>query len=151
MAGEIVTIQIKGAEDIARALKAMPPAMRGPTLATALRAGATLVKKAYQQRIPIRKTLRGGWKNHPPGTARRAVRIWTVRTGDQNWSDVQVGASNKAFYMRFLEFGTKYITPRGYLRQAYAEQEANVLPVIAGVIWLKLQVVAAKLSAQQHP
>lgn len=123
MAGEVV-----GIEELAAKIRGIAPAMRKKVLRNALAAGARLVRDDAKRNAPV---LSGATKApyRKRGTVRDAIRVRTSKSA-RRAGDVGVfvnvkpakGADrggknqNDPFYWRFLEFGTKKMGARSFLR-----------------------------------
>lgn len=139
------TVDIKGAEELSKVFDELPREVRNKIMMGALRAGGNIVRTSYRRRIPIRQATGSAEakrisKRSPayrlPGFGRASV-IVVKKRGEEN--AVETGASRRAFYLRILELGSRYISPRGWLRQAFAESEAPVLAKIGGMIWVGIE------------
>lgn len=135
--------QLQGVDELVKKLREIPLALRKRVLRNALAAGARLVRDEAKQQAPVLRlenSLQAPYRK--PGTVRDAVRIRTSKK-DRRAGDVGVyvnvkpakgaerGAKSRAdpFYWRFLEFGTKRMAPRKFLRPA-ADKLSAALPII---------------------
>jgi len=61
-----------------------------------------------------------------PGNLRRSIRILPLRRAKQSVTvgPLARGGSPDGFYGRFLEFGTKYLSPKGFMARAQAASGA---------------------------
>lgn len=121
-----VTVQTKGLRELKKALDALPDKINKKVLDSAVRAGANVIKKEAQSNVNIRPTQNdneGGKRNRAPGSLRKGISVAKVK-GTGTRVHFVVGTRKKAFYGRFLEFGTKHIAPRPWLRPAYESKKA---------------------------
>jgi HK97 gp10 family phage protein len=123
--------EIKGIPDFKAKLQEIPKALRRRVLRNALAAGARTVRDEARRLAPV---LRAGDLSAPyrtPGTVRKAISVRTSKVA-RRAGDVGVfvnvrparagnrGAKNPKdpFYWRFLEFGTRKMPARSFLRPA---------------------------------
>jgi HK97 gp10 family phage protein len=129
-----ITVRLQGVEELKRVLARVPDKLRRKGLLKALRVSARLVRDDARLAAPVRQTRK---INHRPGTVKRAISIRTSkfarRAGDvgvfvsvrplRGARQIRLGAAgannpNDPYYWRFLEFGTRKLTPRPFLRPA---------------------------------
>lgn len=130
MAGD--TVQVQGLDELKRKLEQLPKAMRVRVLRNALAAGAREVRDAARRNAPVMTlgtSLKAPYRK--PGTVKKAITVRTSKA-DRKAGDVGVfvnvrpakkgqrGAKNPndPFYWRFLEFGTRKMAARPFLRKA---------------------------------
>ena len=123
-------VKLEGFDDLARKLRDLAPAMRKKVLRNALAAGARIVRDDAKRRAPV---LSGAMKApyRKAGTVRDAIKVRTSKAARRS-GDVGVfvnikpakgggrGARSRAdpYYWRFLEFGTRKMPARSFLRPA---------------------------------
>lgn len=132
-----VETTLTGFDELAAKLREIPIALRKRVLRNALAAGARVVRDDAKRNAPVLhlgSSLKAPYRK--PGTVRAAIRVRTSKQARRG-GDVGVyvnvkpakaagrGAQsrNDPFYWRFLEFGTKKMAARSFLRPA-----ANKLP-----------------------
>lgn len=131
-------VKIEGFDELARKLRELAPAMRKRVLRNALSAGARLVRDQAKRNAPV-LSLSGDLKApyRMPGTVRDAIRVRSSKVA-RKAGDVGVyvnvkpakgaarGAKSRTdpFYWSFLEFGTKNMSARSFLRPAAAKLDA---------------------------
>lgn len=124
-------VQVRGLEEFKRKAAEIPRAMRAKVLRDALRAGAREVRDTAKRNAPV-LSLRSSMQTpyRKPGTVKRAISVRTSKAA-RRAGDVGVfvnvrpakrgarGARSKddPFYWRFLEFGTKFMRARPFLRR----------------------------------
>lgn len=123
-------VKLEGFDELAAKLRSIAPAMRKKVLRNALSAGARLVRDEAKRTVPV---LSGGSKApyRKPATVKTAIRVRTSkaerRAGNVGvFVNVKPAKSNERgaksrndpFYWRFLEFGTKKMAPRPFLKPA---------------------------------
>ena len=119
--------QIIGAAELARALRLLPKEMQAKVVPVAARAGANLLRREIRKRIPVRAEpgakhiSRGGsGGTREPGFAKRSIRVQRIKQAPRNVIRFAIGPSRKAFYLKFLEFGTSRQRARPMIRPAIA-------------------------------
>lgn len=133
--------RVEGLEDLAKALREMPKDVRQNGLRAGLRAGAREIQKEAQGRAPVDTgrmrdnvyikrirelvtELSEGWFV--------GVRMGPKRRKDKATGKVTKDYSNDAWYWRFVEFGTRHIPARPFMRPAFeAKKEAAVEAIAA--------------------
>lgn len=112
---------------------------------------ANIYVKAARRAIPVRsdKTQRTGTKWHPPGAGRKSIgkkmgrsrRVATVFVGPRTNTG---NYGTDGWYLKFPEYGTKKMGPRGWLQTAYATNKQavennmiNSLRKIINKVWAK--------------
>lgn len=126
----VVEVKIEGFDDLARKLRALVPAMRKRVLRNALAAGARVVRDDAKRNAPVLSSaMKAPYRK--PGTLKGAIRVRTSKTA-RRAGDVGVfvnvkpakggerGAQsrNDPYYWRFLEFGTRKMSARSFLKPA---------------------------------
>jgi HK97 gp10 family phage protein len=127
MAGEV---KLEGFDVLAARLRAIVPAMRKRVIRNALSAGARLVRDEAKRKVPVLQKVFSA-KYRAAGTVKKAIRVRTSkvarRAGDvgvfvnvKPARSGQRGARSRTdpFYWRFLEFGTRKMRARPFLRGA---------------------------------
>jgi HK97 gp10 family phage protein len=123
-------VKIEGFDDLARKLRELVPAMRKRVLRNALSAGARLVRDDAKRRAPVLSaSAKAPYRT--PGTLKKAIRVRSSkqarRAGDvgvfvnvKPAKGIARGAKSGAdpFYWRFLEFGTRKMPARSFLKPA---------------------------------
>lgn len=117
-----VTVKVEGLRELADKLRSFGPRLARNGLRAAVSAGAEVVRKDVKARAPVDE-----------GTLRRAVYKKQIREESNNTKQtfyVGVRSGKKyqkknqdAFYWRYLEFGTKYINARPFIRPAFESKK----------------------------
>jgi HK97 gp10 family phage protein len=143
-------LDFSGIFDISEDLKALSKAENRKVLRDATRAAATVFRDEAKQRAP-RKTGRlarnivvATLRDNDGGiTSGVHVRGTNPRTGASDQT-LKTGASNNAFYWRFLEFGTSKMPPIPFIRPAYESKEDEAVKVAFDVANLAIDKVLVK-------
>ncbi len=102
---------VSGIKEIQKVFRKLPRKMRDKALMSALRAGATVQRKA----------IKG---NAPRDTGFLANNIVSKRVKGR--FAIRTGPSRKAFYGGFAEFGTSKIPAKKYIRNAFHSTSVDV-------------------------
>lgn len=133
-------VKLAGIDELVEKLRELAPAMRKRVLRNALSAGARLVRDEAKRNAPVlSSSIKAPFRKS--GTLKAAIRVraskTTRRTGDigvfvnvRPAKAAARGAKNPAdpFYWRFLEFGTRKMSARSFLRPA-ADKLSDALAV----------------------
>ncbi len=125
-----VNNSVHGIEDLKAKLLAITPALRKRVLRNALSAGARVVRDEAKRNVPVlASAVRAPYR--APGTVKKAIRVRSSKIARRS-GDVGVfvnvkpaksgarGAKSRTdpFYWRFLEFGTRKMRARPFLKSA---------------------------------
>lgn len=151
MAGEFTTVDIKGLKELDDFLKSLPEKLQRKALMQATAAGARVLRDSARGRIPVRVNPPGPMKVYKkasrarlPGYLKAALGIWRIKKGTTSTVTYGIGARGYAFYGKFLEFGTKYITARPFLRPALDSAHLWAIEAVASVLRQKIEKEIAK-------
>jgi HK97 gp10 family phage protein len=104
-----MTVQLKGADELRKALRELAPKIQANVIRGGLRAGAKVIMKSAQEKVPthlgiLKSTISIGTSLRD-GVAKATVRAGSrVKGGGRKGA---VGAERGAFYYAMVEFGTK--------------------------------------------
>jgi HK97 gp10 family phage protein len=121
--------RVRGLPELKTALLGIAPKLRRRALRNALAAGARVVRDAARQATPVLRQTHRRAPFRTPGTVRKAISVRTSkiarRAGDVgvfvNVKPAPKGqrgarSATDPFYWRFLEFGTKKMAARPFLK-----------------------------------
>lgn len=123
-------VKVEGFKELAAKLRSLAPAMRKKVLRNALSAGARIVRDEAKLKAPVlSSTAKAPYRQS--ATVKKAIRVRTSKSA-RRAGDVGVfvnvkpaksgarGAKSRTdpFYWRFLEFGTRKMAARSFLRPA---------------------------------
>lgn len=143
----MITTKIEGLAELDKALRELPDAIQGRPLRAAVAAGARLIQKDAKDRVPVRT-----------GLVRDRIRVMSIKQQQSNArAEVAVGVrrSSKAgkgqdpFYWRFLEFGTRKMAARPFLRAALAAKRNEAVEAIRERLRKRIEVEAQRLAGSR--
>lgn len=89
-------LQVKGLAELHKALQQVPEQLEKKVLRNALRAGANVMKKAAQDRVPVKS-----------GALRKSIKVKTsARKGRYRLKATISAGDEDAYYAHMVEFGT---------------------------------------------
>jgi HK97 gp10 family phage protein len=140
-----MTVEFKGMKELNEALKGLEPEVRKEPLRAGLRMAGEVLAKGMAERAPRaaeHRVIRR--KRAYPVPLAESIIFRTRVTHDEAF--VQVGPSKGAFWGRFQEMGTKFMTPQPFMSPT-AEQDFQIA-VAAFVIGTreKLETVVRRLA-----
>lgn len=142
-----VSVKVEGLAEIREILQRMGRnTFTDKEVAAALRAGGTVVQKeaiakAPQAAAPHKLGRRD--KMVEPGNLKRNIRV-ARRKDPSHFVSVGVGVRSKAFYWRFLEFGTVKMRARPFLRAAFEQTKQPALDAIIARLKKRVEAAARK-------
>lgn len=143
----MISAKVEGLSELSRRMKELEPKLRKSALRSAVSAGAQVIKKEAQTLAPV-------------GTARlqkkaiyvtRSKRdssngVETFKVAVHQWrkgGNIDAYGEKDAFYWRFLEFGTKFISARPFLRPAFESKKMEALEAMKQKLFQKLEQLTA--------
>jgi len=149
VAGEITTVDVKGLKELDDFLRSLPEQIQRKALMQATAAGARVIRDSAKGRVPVGhhppiKVDKKASKARLPGYLRASIGTWRIKKGALGTVTYGVGARGYAFYGKFLEFGTKYITARPFLRPALDSSYLWAIEAVAAVLKQKIEKEIAK-------
>lgn len=139
-----VTVKVEGLAELDRALRELLPAsVRGRPLRAAVAAGARIVAKEAKSRVPV-----------DSGLVRSRIRVMSNPQQQRQAraeSVVGVRRSGKArkdqdpYYWRFVEFGTRKMRARPFLRPALEAKRNEATQMIRERLAKRIEAEVAKL------
>lgn len=146
-------IQIHGLKELEKVLLELPQALHGKVLGSAVREGAKEIRKEAQSKALVgsvghqvgKKGRKSYIANVRPGHLRRNIKIRLAKTS-KGEAKGYVYVSWKAFYGRFLEYGTKHMSAKPFLRPAFDGQWQKAARKIGDLLWEKTAAAAKNLA-----
>lgn len=115
---------IHGLNEFLQNLNKLDNEIRGKALVDGAKAGAHVVLEDAKQRAPKGRT----------GNLSNNMTIRVARSSDINEATADVGPDKKQWYGFFLEYGTKFITPRRFLQLALDSNTVHIQHAMESVI-----------------
>lgn len=154
------TVQIKGLRELAKALNELPDRVARNGLRVAVYAAAKVVRDEAKHKAPIAAQALGP-NQPPPGTLKRSVIMKQIpelsgRTRQTFFVMVRHGKkyrkqgkkgnlSQDAWYWRFVEFGTRKMNARPFLRPALEAKRHEAVHAMKERLALRIEEEAKKL------
>lgn len=129
--------RILGGREIEKALKQLPRKAHRNVLAGMLRAGAKPIRDEARANV-ARKT----------GLGAKSIVTRSSRTRDRNSVAAKVTVLGRAFYLRFLEFGTRFIAATPFLRPAADSKFGEAVKAMGRYAGVRIEKEAKKLARQ---
>lgn len=113
------TVKVHGLKELQRELKRLPDHLQKRAIRGAVKAGAMKVRKEARNAAA-----------EDTGNLKQNIRVRVSRKRGQDRVTYRVGVTKDAFYGMFLEFGTKKMAPRPFLRPALDEHYRRVIEIV---------------------
>ncbi len=152
----VQTVRIKGAREMEQVLRQLPAQIAKKTLTAALRAAAEPILDEARRRAPVgteskgrvrlRTSRRGKVSIANYGKLKPSLRIATVPAGKTPHSATVVVTVGKAFWGMFVEFGTRFMAARPFLRPAFEAKKMEALNRLGKALGERIEKAAKKLA-----
>jgi len=156
-----VTVRVLGMSELNKQLKALGPRIEKNILRGGVRAVAREIANDAKANVPadtgnLRRNIvvRGFRGQRTRGKNRDTVRAGVVIReegkrgkivrGEGGALGIKVLRQNNAFYWRFVEYGTKRMPARPFLRPAYDRMQSRISQVMGGYIRARIDKEIAK-------
>lgn len=150
-----VTIKVEGLDELARKIRSLAPKIQDKILGSAVNAGLQIVKKDAADRVPVGETHTVNGITHESGMLKRSIFVKRISSNGEGRAEYILGVrqgrkerkrNKDAFYWRFIEFGTKHIAARPFLRPAFESKKNEAFEKIKQTLKSGLdRVVAQKI------
>lgn len=153
--------EVKGTAELVNALQVLPDRVAKNGLRASVYAGAKVVRDEAKSRAPVAQQVRDP-RHPPPGTLRRSIIMKHIRglsnlTRQTFFVTVRQGKkyrnqgkkknlSQDAFYWRFVEFGTRKMAARPFLRPALEAKRYEAAEAIKTRLAERIELEAKKLK-----
>lgn len=137
-------VKVAGLAELGKRLRELEPKLARKHLKRAVVAGARLVRDEARLLAPVDRGIlrKSVIVKYAPERSRngKATYVVTVRRGKKYQKVMRkvrgmtVEQNLDAFYWRYLEFGTRYISPRPFMRPAFEMRKFQVVDVIRDVL-----------------
>ena len=121
-----VELEIEGFEAVTKRFHALEKGSQTRVLSPALKEGAKVVHKKSKELAPVGKKIKGN-KKYKPGRLKKSLKVkkgkrsrrfvaWYIQTGTRD--KLGIPRDESSYYPMSLEYGTRYMKARPYLRPA---------------------------------
>lgn len=157
-----VSIEIKGLKELQKALEQLPKEIQARPLRSAVSAGAKVIMDEAIARAPEGDTgnLKDSiyrYRSRKQSATGKETFLVGVRKGKGTYGDTRrnrrlgiVGkkyiTQGKAFYWRFIEFGTRFIQAKPFMRPAYESKKLEAAETIKERLKKAIDTQARKLK-----
>lgn len=152
----MATIRITGAREMEAVLRQLPAAIAKQALTKALRHAAqpvldearalAPVGQESKGRVRLRHTKRGKITISHYGKLKPSLRIATVPASQTPHSATVVVTVGKAFWGMFVEFGTRFMAARPFLRPAFESKKMDALNRLGKALGEEIEKATKKLA-----
>lgn len=154
MAGEMVTVEVKGLDLLDKALAELPQAVAGRALQAAVNSMARVIADEAIILAPEGKDEHRVGRGRKarvvqPGHLKRSVRAKKLRSSEFEAVSV-VTVSRAAFYAKFVEFGVpeRQIEARPFLRTAFDTRATAAVQALKDRLAQRIKTAARKLARE---
>ena len=130
----MLKVHISGASQINSVLRRLPDRVQKQELQKSLRAGGNIIRDAAQALAPV-----------DTGEGRDSIKVTAVRGNSAKMVRLVVN-TGKAFYLNFIEFGTRHMRARPFMRPAFDETAGQALQKIGHTLGKGVEKQAATLA-----
>jgi len=161
MAGFDFDFHIDGLSEINKVLNELGPELTTKVMRTAARAGGKVIAEEISARVPVGQYLTHAKVNHTrkngtsvyraqmPGTAKRSI---VVKVGEITERSIKILITNRgiAFYLMFLEWGTKHISGKHYFYRGMEASADEAIRVFRDTLIKGVARVTARLAGKHR-
>jgi len=157
----MISLRIEGLKELQYALNQLPKEIQARPLRSAVSAAAKVIADDVKTQVPVETgTLKSAvyrYRSRRNSTTGRETFFVGIRQGKAKYANTarnrragRVGKTYKtqgeAFYWRFLEFGTKKMQARPFLRPAFEANKQKAVEVMKERLSKAIQAQAKKLA-----
>lgn len=136
MADSFLTVEVKGLKELGDLMKVFPANLQKRVVGGAVAAGAGVAASAAKELAPVAKKPHRAYSGRyfiMPGAMKAAIAPRRVK--DKAATVMNTVGPRKAkgidvFYWRFVEYGTKFIAARPFLRPALHNNVARIIEAV---------------------
>lgn len=147
-------VKIDGAAELEKTLRLLPKEIAKKVVYGALLKGAQPILDEARRRAPVGNVVRKDWKGrlHLPATLKWSIRKFRAKTAPGEPPAVAIGIPKKsrAFYAHMVEFGTRKMRPRPFLRPAFDAKGMEALSIIGREIGKGIERAVKRLARQRR-
>jgi HK97 gp10 family phage protein len=155
----VITVKVEGLDQLLKALEELPKELHKGPLRSAVSAGAKIAQDEARRLAPIGEArfIKVNKQKTPiqPGTLRRAIYRTRSREGSSSVQEMQIVGIRygkryqrrglDAWYWRFIEFGTRRMPGRPFLRPAFYHTHDKQIEALRTRLAKAIATAAAKL------
>ncbi len=139
-----ITVEIKGLDEIKKALAALPDEIQKKVLDKAVREGVVDWQKVAAASAPVHgKVHVTGSKGKryivTPGNLRRSIQVRKLKTPNPKESRYGIRIRSRAFYWKFVEFGSRNNQRVPFLRNTF---DTRAMPAINNIASARVNALA---------
>jgi HK97 gp10 family phage protein len=144
--------EFKGFKELAAAMRELPERVAKNALRSAVAAGATVVKNEAKNRAPVdtgemRRDIQVKRERDSGKGPMVATYSVFVRSGKKSrLSGAKRDVSKDSWFWRFVEFGTKNMAARPFMRPSFESKKEEAVKRIAEKLDERIQATATQLS-----
>ena len=146
-------IRIDGLKELEKALLQLPKALHGKVLGAAVREGAKEIQGEAKVKAPVsagahhvgKKGRKSYIASVKPGHLKRNIKIRLAKSA-KGEAKGYVYVSFKAFYGKFVEYGTKKMSAKPFLRPAFDGKWQGAAKKIGDLLWSMTAAAAKNLA-----
>lgn len=144
------TISITGLADLEKRLQAFPDKLAGNILRGAIRAGAVAIQQEARRMAPVSDAphkLGKGSKavKIQPGTLKKSIKVRLAPRKSRSVPiEYWVYVSKKAWHWKFVEFGTRKMAAKPFMRPAFDTKKEAALDRIREYLAARIEQETAK-------
>lgn len=142
-------MRITGAKEMEKVLKQLPDHIARRVLKSAVMAGAKVIQDEAIANAPIGTREKTDWKGRKvgPGILKRSIKRFEIKESDHSVTiGIGIKKGSRAFYGRFLEFGTSKLAARPWLRPAFDTKAPEALAKMGKALGKGIERAAKKLA-----
>ena len=137
------TIALRGADELLKGLQELEPAIAKKILRSAMRQAAKPILDEAKRRVPVLT-----------GELRKSLKIRALKRNNKGRIGVVISTEKgffkgETFYGAFLEFGTKKMPAKPFIRPAFEANKARAVRIVEQALKLGLDGVAKNLPKAQ--
>lgn len=147
-------VEVLGLKELEWKLSRLPAEVADRIMIGAMRSAAKLIQEDAAGRAPVAAvshyvgSSKKGKEKVSPGWMREQIRVRRVR-GTKLAIEMHVGVSNKAFYWRFIEFGTSGRPAKPFLRPAFEARKVEAAEMVKTVLMRRIKAAEKKLARER--
>lgn len=152
----MITAKLEGLKELEKILLKLPEKIQGKVLRTSTVAGGRVIQKEIKRRVPtktgaLKRAIRVVSLKNKAGNTKAEVAVGVQRIVKPKKSKNRASKPEKAsdvFYWRFLEFGTKHIPAKNFIRSSFEDRKRDAAEEIRKRLKLNIEKEVYKLGGK---